>query len=414
VLTGVDEPRSAETILALRPTLDFLKTEAAGGAVLVGAAALAIAAANSPLASDYFNLIGASFTVAAGQFSETMSIRDWVGQGLMSIFFFVVGLEIKQELLKGEFSSPRKLALPLVGAIGGMAAPALVYLAINLGRPGAAPLAWPIPTATDIAFALAALALVGRGLPESLRLFLLTLAIADDLGAVGLIAVLYTAHIHAWALVGAAATLVALIGLSEWKDAPFLFRAAGFVVLAAFTLKSGVSTSLAGVAAAFTVPIGPRRPGQEGVLKHFMQSLHPYVAFAILPLFAFTAAGFSFAGMRWSEVVAPAPLGIAAGLFIGKQAGVLAAVFILVRSGLARRPTGATWLELYGVALLCGVGFTLSLFIGSLAFAGQGELARSQMTLGVATGSIVSALAGMIALTIAGRRREAREKALPA
>jgi NhaA family Na+:H+ antiporter len=414
VLTGVDEPRSAETILALRPTLDFLKTEAAGGAVLVGAAALAIAAANSPLASDYFNLIGASFTVAAGQFSETMSIRDWVGQGLMSIFFFVVGLEIKQELLKGEFSSPRKLALPLVGAIGGMAAPALVYLAINLGRPGAAPLAWPIPTATDIAFALAALALVGRGLPESLRLFLLTLAIADDLGAVGLIAVLYTAHIHAWALVGAAATLVALIGLSEWKDAPFLFRAAGFVVLAAFTLKSGVSTSLAGVAAAFTVPIGPRRPGQEGVLKHFMQSLHPYVAFAILPLFAFTAAGFSFAGMRWSEVVAPAPLGIAAGLFIGKQAGVLAAVFILVRSGLARRPTGATWLELYGVALLCGVGFTLSLFIGSLAFAGQGELARSQMTLGVATGSIVSALAGMVALTIAGRRREAREKALPA
>ena len=400
--------------MALRPTLDFLKTEAAGGAVLVGAAALAIAAANSPLASDYFNLIGASFTVAAGQFSETMSIRDWVGQGLMSIFFFVVGLEIKQELLKGEFSSPRKLALPLVGAIGGMAAPALVYLAINLGRPGAAPLAWPIPTATDIAFALAALALVGRGLPESLRLFLLTLAIADDLGAVGLIAVLYTAHIHAWALVGAAATLVALIGLSEWKDAPFLFRAAGFVVLAAFTLKSGVSTSLAGVAAAFTVPIGPRRPGQEGVLKHFMQSLHPYVAFAILPLFAFTAAGFSFAGMRWSEVVAPAPLGIAAGLFIGKQAGVLAAVFILVRSGLARRPTGATWLELYGVALLCGVGFTLSLFIGSLAFAGQGELARSQMTLGVATGSIVSALAGMVALTIAGRRREAREKALPA
>jgi NhaA family Na+:H+ antiporter len=400
--------------LALRPTLDFLKTEAAGGAVLVGAAALAIAAANSPLASDYFNLIGASFTVAAGQFSETMSIRDWVGQGLMSIFFFVVGLEIKQELLKGEFSSPRKLALPLVGAIGGMAAPALVYLAINLGRPGAAPLAWPIPTATDIAFALAALALVGRGLPESLRLFLLTLAIADDLGAVGLIAVLYTAHIHAWALVGAAATLVALIGLSEWKDAPFLFRAAGFVVLAAFTLKSGVSTSLAGVAAAFTVPIGPRRPGQEGVLKRFMQSLHPYVAFAILPLFAFTAAGFSFAGMRWSEVVAPAPLGIAAGLFIGKQAGVLAAVFILVRSGLARRPTGATWLELYGVALLCGVGFTLSLFIGSLAFAGQGELARSQMTLGVATGSIVSALAGMIVLAIASRRREAREKALPA
>ncbi|HZC16913.1 MAG TPA: Na+/H+ antiporter NhaA, partial [Caulobacteraceae bacterium] len=158
---------------------------------------------------------------------------------------------------------------------------------------------------------------------------------------------------------------------------------------------------------------GPRRPGQEGVLQHFMQSLHPYVAFAILPLFAFTATGVSFAGLRWSDVAAPAPLGIAAGLFIGKQAGVLAAVFILVRTGLARRPTGSTWLELYGVALLCGVGFTLSLFIGTLAFSGQGELARGQMTLGVAAGSIASALAGMAVLAIAGRRRQAREKALP-
>jgi NhaA family Na+:H+ antiporter len=393
--------------LALRPTLDFLKTEAGGGAALIAAAALAIFAANSPFASDYFNLIGQPFTVAIGQFSETLSVRDWVSQGLMSIFFFVVGLEIKQELLKGEFSSPRKLVLPLAGAIGGIAAPSLVYLAFNLGQPGGAPLGWPIPTATDIAFALAALALVGRGLPESLRLFLLTLAIADDLGAIGLIAIVYTSHIHAWALAGAAATLIALIGLSEWKDAPFLFRAAGFVVLAAFTLKSGMSTSLAGVAAAFTVPIGPRRPGQEGVLKHFMQSLHPYVAFAVLPLFAFTAAGFSFAGLRWSDVLAPVPLGIAAGLFVGKQAGVLTAVFILVRTGLARRPTGSTWLELYGVALLCGVGFTLSLFIGALAFAGQGELARSQMTLGVAAGSIISALTGMMVLGIAGRRRAA-------
>jgi NhaA family Na+:H+ antiporter len=399
--------------VALRPTLDFLKTEAGGGAALAAAAALAILAANSPFAADYFNLIGQPFTVAVGQFSETLSVRDWVGQGLMSIFFFVVGLEIKQELLKGEFSSPRKLVLPLAGAAGGMAAPVLVYLAVNLGHPAGAPQGWPIPTATDIAFALAALALVGRSLPESLRLFLLTLAIADDLGAIGLIAILYSGHIHAWALVGAAATLMGLIGLSEWRDAPFLFRAAGFVVLAAFTLKSGISTSLAGVAAAFTVPIGPRRPGQEGVLKHFMQSLHPYVAFAVLPLFAFTAAGFSFAGMRWSDVVAPAPLGIAAGLFIGKQIGVPTAVFLLVRTGLARRPTGSTWLELYGVALLCGVGFTLSLFIGTLAFSGQGELARSQMTLGVAVGSVVSALAGMAVLAVAGRRREAREKALP-
>ncbi len=392
--------------MALRPTLDFLKTEAAGGALLVASAALALIIANSPLAPDYFRLIQAPFTVQFGGYVETLTVRDWIGQGLMAIFFFVVGLEIKQELFKGEFSSPRKLVLPIAGALGGLVAPAAVFLLINMSQSGGAPAAWPIPTATDIAFALAALALVGRGLPESLRLFLLTLAIAGDLGAIGLIAVLYTGHAHAWALAGAAATLLALIGLSEWRDAPFLFRAVGFVVLAAFTLKSGVSTSLAGVAAAFTVPLAPRGPGQESVLRHFMQSLHPYVAFAVLPLFAFSAAGVSLTGLRLSEALAPAPIGIAAGLFLGKQIGVLAVVFALVRSGLARRPTGASWLELYGVSLLCGVGFTLSLFIGALAFAGQGELARSQMTLGVAAGSILSALTGMGVLALAARLRQ--------
>jgi Na+:H+ antiporter, NhaA family len=394
--------------LAPRPTLEFLRTEAGGGTALAASAVLALVVANSPFASDYFDLIGAPFTVAVGPYIETLSVRDWVGQGLMSIFFFVVGMEIKQELLKGEFSSPRKLMLPIGAAVGGMVAPALVYLAINLTARGGAPAAWPVPTATDIAFALAALALVGRGLPETLRVFLLTVAIADDLGAIVLIAFLYTGHIHFWALAAGGATLLGLIGLSEWRDAPFLFRAVGFVMLAAFALKSGISTSLAGVAAAFTVPIGPRRPGQEGVLQHFMQSLHPYVAFAIQPLFAFTAAGISFEGLRLRDVLAPAPMGVAAGLFLGKQAGILATVFVLVRLGLARRPTGAGWLELYGIALLCGVGFTISLFIGTLAFVGGGELARSQMTLGVVVGSVASALAGMGVLALAGRLRQAR------
>ncbi|HLK26693.1 MAG TPA: Na+/H+ antiporter NhaA [Caulobacteraceae bacterium] len=391
--------------MAPRPTLEFLKTEAGGGAALVASAALALALANSPFASDYFDLIGAPFTVRFGPYVETLSVRDWVGQGLMSVFFFVVGLEIKQELLKGELSSFRRLVLPIAAAVGGMMAPAFVYLGVNLAAPGGVPAAWPVPTATDIAFALAALALVSRGLPDSLRLFLLTVAIADDLGAIALIAVLYTGQLHLWALACMAATLLALIGLSEWRDAPFLFRATGFVLLAAFTLKSGVSTSLAGVAAAFTVPIGPRRPGQEGVLKHFMQSLHPYVAYGVLPLFAFTAAGISFSDLRLADALAPAPIGVAAGLFFGKQAGVLAAVFAAVRSGLARRPTGAGWLELYGVALLCGVGFTLSLFLGALAFAGGGELARSRMTLGVLAGSLASALAGMAVLALAARLR---------
>ena len=388
------------------PIQEFIHIQGMSSILLLGAAIAALIWANSPWHDSYHHVWELQLTLSSIQ----LPVHAWINDALMAIFFFLVGMEIKHEIVHGELSDIRKAALPIVGAVGGMVLPALLFVAVNFRGPGQH--GWGVPMATDIAFSLGVLGMV-KGIPSELKVFLLTLAIADDLGAIGLIAIFFTSHIHAWALVGAAATLVALVGLSEWKDAPFLFRAAGFVVLAAFTLKSGMSTSLAGVAAAFTVPIGPRRPGQEGVLKHFMQSLHPYVAFAVLPLFAFTAAGFSFADMRWSEILTPMPLGIAAGLFIGKQVGVIAAVFILVRTGLARRPTGSSWLELYGVALLCGVGFTLSLFMGDLAFEGQGELARSQMTLGVAVGSIVSALAGMAVLALAGRRREAREKALP-
>jgi NhaA family Na+:H+ antiporter len=268
-----------------------------------------------------------------------------------------------------------------------------------------APQGWPIATATDIAFALAALALVGRGLPESLRLFLLTLAIADDLGAVGLIAALFSSHIHLAALLGAGLTLAGLVLLSEWKDAPLLLRAIGFLVLGGFTLKSGVNTSLAGVAAAMTVPIGPRRPGQEPVLRNFMQSLHPYVAYGVLPLFAFTAAGVSLEGFSLGRLLEPAPLGIAAGLFLGKQIGVMAAVWIAVRTGLARRPTGASWLELYGVALLCGIGFTMSLFMSALAFGADTVVTHRQAVMGIVTGSVASVLAGAAVLALAARRR---------
>jgi NhaA family Na+:H+ antiporter len=395
--------------LALRATLDFLKTEAGGGAALAGAAAAAMIIANSPWAHVYFETIRAPFTIQIGDFSETLTVQAWVKDGLMAMFFFVVGLEIKQEVLKGELSSPRKLALPVMAALGGMIVPALVALAVSRGALAAGG-AWATPTATDVAFALAALALVGRGLPDSLRLFLLVLAIADDLGAVGLIAVLFTRPLHAWPLAGAAASLLGLIGLSRWRDAPLLLRVIGFVVLGAFTLKSGVSTSIAGVAAALTVPIGPRRPDQEPVLKNFMQSLHPYVAYGVLPLFAFTSAGVSLAGVSPGQWLAPAPLGIAAGLFLGKQAGVLAASWIAVRSGLARRPTGASWLDLYGVALLCGVGFTMSLFMTDLAFAGRGAAPQTTAplataTLGVMVGSLASAAAGVAVLSVAGGLR---------
>lgn len=390
--------------LALRATLDFLKTEAGGGAALAAAAVAAMVLANSPWSAVYFHAIEAPFTIQIGGFAETLTVQAWVKDGLMAMFFFVIGLEIKQEVLKGELSSPRKLALPVIAALGGMIGPVLVALVVSRGALAAGG-AWAIPTATDVAFALAALALVGRGLPDSLRLFLLVLAIADDLGAVALIAALFTRPLHAWPLAGAAASLLGLIALSRWRDAPLLLRVIGFVVLGAFTLKSGVSTSIAGVAAALTVPIGPRRPDQEPVLKNFMQSLHPYVAYGVLPLFAFTSAGVSLTGNPPREWLGAAPLGIAAGLFLGKQAGVLAASWIAVRTGLARRPTGATWFELYGVALLCGAGFTVSLFMGALAFAHRGPALQSEATLGVILGSVASAAAGVAVLNAACRLR---------
>jgi NhaA family Na+:H+ antiporter len=326
----------------------------------------------------------------------------------MAIFFFVVGMEIKYEVLKGELANPRRLAMPLMAAVGGMAMPALIYLAMNhWGADGHG--GWAVPTATDIAFALAALSVVSKRLPASLRVFLLTLAIADDLGAVGLIGVLFSQDLHARALMGAAAALLFMTALGRWRSAPFLFYALGFALAWAFTLKSGVSTSVAGVLAAFTVPVGPRRRGQESVLRHFMDSLHPYVAYGILPLFAFVAAGFSFRGITGAHFTSPLTLGIVLGLFIGKQLGVFGAVFLAVTFGFGRRPTGATWLEVWGLSLLCGVGFTMSLFIGALAFPATDLQAQNQARLGVVLASLLSAGAGMAVLSSAGAVRARRD-----
>ncbi len=392
--------------MARRTTLDYLKTETASGVILASAALAAILLANSPWSAGYFRFIDHLITVQIGAFAETKSVLAWVKDGLMAIFFFVVGLEIKYEILRGELSNPRRLALPLLGALGGMLVPAGIYLALNLGPLGA-PHGWPAATATDIAFALAALSLAGPRLPPSLRVFLLTLAIAADLGAVALIAILFTADLNLFALGGAVAAIALMALMSRWKGAPYLFYAAFFVLAWAFTLKSGINTSVAGVAAAMTVPIDPRKPGQEGPLKHFMTSIHPYVAFLILPLFAFVAAGFSLQGLSLPALAGPVPLGIALGLFVGKQVGVFGVSAAAIGLKLARRPTGAKWLELYGVALLCGVGFTMSLFIGALAFDPQDMVAQTQVRVGVVAGSLLSVVAGMAALALAQRQRRA-------
>ncbi|TAL30683.1 MAG: Na+/H+ antiporter NhaA [Phenylobacterium sp.] len=395
--------------MASRPTLEFLKTETGSGLILAMAALAAIVWANSPWAGAYHAITYHAVTVQVGPFAEQMSVAAWVKTALMPIFFFVVGLEIKHEILRGELSNPRRLALPVLAAAGGVVVPALVYLAINAGE-GGSPAGWPIPTATDIAFALAALAMVGPRLPPALRIFLLTLAIADDLVAVLLIAVLFTSEVRFPMLAGAAVTLAVLAAMSRWRTAPYSFWVLGGLLLWGFTLKSGINTSLAGVAAAFCLPLEPKRPGGQGVLQETMEALHPYVAFFILPLFAFMAAGFSLGGVEGVGILGPVSLGVAAGLFFGKQIGVFGAAALAIGLKWARRPTGAKWLELYGVSALCGVGFTMSLFIGALAFPAADALHQAQVRAGVVLGSLASVLMGMAVLAISAARR-ARDQA---
>jgi len=393
-----------------RLTLDFLKTETSAGLAPVGAAALALIMANSPVAGDYFALLAKPVPVQFGAFAQTETAAAWVRDGLMAVFFLIVGLEIKFEVLRGELSSPRRLATPILAAAGGMAVPALVYLALNLGPTGAAR-GWPTPTATDIAFALAALSLAAPRIPASLRLFLLTLAIADDFGAVALIGILYTEKLHWAAVAGGAIVLAALASLSRIRRAPLLLYAVGFVLAWGFCLKSGINTSVAGVACALTVPVGARRPGGESMVTQFMDALHPWVAYGVLPLFAFTAAGIPLRSLTAHQVFSPVAMGVAVALLVGKPIGVFGVTALASVLRLGRRPSGSTWLELLGVAALTGVGFTMSLYLGGLAFGHDGALAQTQVRLGVIAGSLASALAGGALLVWTRRRRDSGDSA---
>jgi NhaA family Na+:H+ antiporter len=390
--------------MARPPTLAFLRTESGAGLVLAIAALAALILANSPYAGAYFNFTQTVIPVRFGGFAETLSLEDWVRDGLMPVFFLVVGLEVKFEVLRGEFSSPRRLAVPIMAAIGGMAGPALVYLAINHAA-GGAPGGWPIPTPTDVAFALAALAVFAPRLPQSLRLFLLTLAVADDLGAVVLIGLLFSGKVHVAAAAAALFILLALLLLSRWPKAPRTLFALGFLLIWGFTLRSGISTSVAGFACALTVPVGWRRPEQESVIKAFQDALHPYVAFAILPLFAFVSAGVALSSLPPDALLAPPVLGVALALILGKPLGVFGFTLFTATTRLGRKPLGATWPELFGVALLCGAGFTLSFFLCGLALAPSEQPA---LRLAVILGSLIPVLAGGLLL----RRLQARREAL--
>lgn len=374
---------------------EFLRLESAGGLLLMAAALLALLLANSPAAGAY----RAALATPLGLPGASLSLLHWVNDGLMAVFFLLVGLEIKRELLTGALSSAKRAALPAIAALGGMAVPALLYIAVSAGDP-AALRGWAIPAATDIAFALGVLALLGERVPASLKVFLTALAILDDLGAIAIIAVFYTADLALPALGLAAAGLLVLGAfnrLGVQRLAPYL--AVGALVWLA-VLASGVHATLAGVAVAFLVPLrGNGASDDAAPLRRLEHRLHPWVAFGILPVFGLANAGVSFAGLAPDALLAAVPLGVAVGLFVGKQLGIAGFSWLAVRLGWAEWPAGASGLQLYGVAVLCGIGFTMSLFIGALAF--ESEALLTQTKLGVFAGSLLSALVGYLVLRFA-------------
>lgn len=375
----------------------FLSLESAGGIVLVAAAVLATILMNSRWSDGYAAFLDLPFEIRLGAFSFGKPLLLWINDGLMAIFFFLVGLELKRELLEGELSSPGQVLLPLGAALAGMAAPAFVYWLVNAGD-AVAMRGWAIPAATDIAFALGVLSLLGPRVPASLKVFLLALAIIDDLGAIVIIALFYSDDLSAWAFALAVLAMLGLLALNVRG----VTRAAAYVVVGVAlwcaVLKSGVHATLAGVLTAMFVPLRSRDDGASSPLRSLEESLHPWVAYGILPLFAFANAGLDFRGIDRGALFAAIPLGVGAGLFVGKQAGVLAAVVVMVKSGLARMPAGARWSQIYGVAVLCGIGFTMSLFIGSLAFENLPPSYAASVRLGVVSGSIASAVVGYLVL----------------
>ncbi|GAA4250877.1 Na+/H+ antiporter NhaA [Azospirillum formosense] len=372
---------------------EFMSNEASGGILLMVAAALALVVANSPLSTAYFDTL---HTYVLG-----LSIGHWINDGLMAIFFLLVGLEIKREMLDGQLSTWSCRILPGVAAAGGMLVPALVYLAFNAGNPATVN-GWAIPAATDIAFALGVLSLLGPRVPVSLKIFLTALAIIDDLGAVIIIALFYTADLSLPALGVAALLLAALIGLNRFgvrSLLPYLVLGAG---LWGAVLLSGVHATLAGVTLALTIPLRPtsgEAADPHAPLLRLEHGIHPWVAFLIVPVFGFANAGVSFAGMDASILTGSLPLGIALGLFLGKMVGVFGTAWLTIRLGFANMPAGANTAQLYGVALLCGIGFTMSLFIGALAFPTSPELGDA-VKVGVFAGSILSATAGAVVLRL--------------
>ena len=395
--TESDTESESTTEKVISSIRDFLRLESASGILLVAAAILAMIIENSPMESLYETLLGTPVAIRIGEFEIAKPLLLWINDGLMAVFFFLIGLEVKREALRGELSDPSKVALPIIGAIGGMAVPAAIYSWINWGDPIAMG-GWAIPSATDIAFALGILSLLGNRVPNSLKVFLLTLAIVDDLGAIIIIALFYTANLSMLSLVVASICIVILFLLNKrgvLSIAPYMIVG---LILWASVLKSGVHATLAGVILGLFIPLQKSSEYNTSPLEKLEHDLHPSVAFFILPVFAFANTGISLEGITIDSFLAPVPLGIAAGLFFGNQIGVFGLSWIAVKIGIAKLPDDVKWIQLYGVAILCGIGFTMSLFISSLAFEQTPEQYIIDDRLGILVGSLLSASLGYLLL----------------
>jgi NhaA family Na+:H+ antiporter len=375
---------------------DFMQKESAGGITLIFAAFAALVIANSPLLGAYKAWLDIPIVAGFGGFVIDKPLLLWVNDGLMAVFFFLIGLEVKREVLDGQLSSWNKASLPLIAAIGGMAIPALVFLAINSGHPENTA-GWAIPAATDIAFALGILALLGPRVPVALKALLLAIAVIDDIGAITIIALFYTGEIDTGYLMMGGAVFIAMLAVGRLKVAssiPYVLLA---ILMWAFILKSGVHATLAGVAAALTVPMVARNG--ERPLEHMEHALHPWVAFLVIPIFGFANAGVTLIGLDPMDALAPLPLGIALGLLIGKQAGILGFAWLAVKTGIASLPERVNWRQIHGLSLFAAIGFTMSLFIGNLAFASPEQV--DAVKLGVLSGSTIAAIAGFFLLRLA-------------
>jgi Na+:H+ antiporter, NhaA family len=383
----------------LKVIRSFLKLDTACGIILVIATLLAFLVANSPFNSLYQTFFNTPFSILYGQFSIHKPLLFWINDCLMVIFFFTIGLEIKREFLQGYLAEPSQRILPFFATVGGVALPAIIYFICNYDNPTNLR-GWAIPTATDIAFALAILSLLGKSIPHSLKIFLMTIAILDDLSAVLIIALFYAAELSLTNVIFASLAFALLIFFSKMQIKRLSIYVVISIILWMFVLKSGVHATVAGVLAAFTIPLTQDKTKGKNPLIEFERVLHPWVTLLILPVFAFANAGVPFTGLNLSLFTDPLPLGIILGLFVGKQLGVFLGSYIPVKLKLCKLPQNTNWKQIYGISVICGVGFTMSLFIGTLAFESGGPIYGDKVRLGILIASLTSAVIGYLVLKL--------------